>query len=456
MATSVDTLKAAAREHLWLAFSRADALADEDEPTILVRGEGSRVMDSDGRSYIDGIAALEAMVVGHGRAELAEAAERQLRELAFVDLFRYTSVPAVELAARLADLAPGDLSRVFFTPGGSEAVEVALGIARRYHALHGRPGKQKVVTRSGAFHGTTLGAALADGNYWSTRTEDYAGPSPIRRVAPAPACPLCDYGKASRHLACPHRIEELILTEGADTVAAVIVDPAASAIAVAAPPPSYLRELREVCDRHDVLLVVDEVITGFGRTGRWFCCEHSGVEPDLMTVSKALSSGYAPVGATLVSRAVADAFTGGPETALRYGHTYGGHPGACAVALANLDLIEREGLVEAAAREGTYLLDALRGLEGHPTLWDVRGLGMLVGVELAADETGRLFDDPGAVGTAVRRRCKANGLITLPLHPGSVMLFAPPLTTTRAELDELVAIFDTSLREVERELGIRS
>jgi len=268
---------------LWLPFSRVDDLAADDGPTILVSGEGSRVTDIDGRVYIDGIAALEAMVVGHGRVELAEVAEQQLRELAFIDVFRYTSVPAIELATRLAELAPGSLSRVYFTPGGAEAVEVALSLARQYFALQGKHSKQKVITRSGAFHGTTIGAALADGNYWSTRTDAYSGPSAIRRIAPAPACPKCNFGKASRHLACPHKIEEVIIAERPETVAAVIVDPAATAIAVGVPPASYMQELREICDRLNVLVVVDEIITGFGRTGRWFCSEHSGVIPDIMT-----------------------------------------------------------------------------------------------------------------------------------------------------------------------------
>lgn len=448
-----EALKQAARAHLWLPFTRGDEMEAEDGPTILVSGEGCRVVDADGRSYIDGIAALEAMVVGHGRTELVDVAAAQLQELAFLDVFRYASVPAIDLAERLAALAPGSLSRVHFTPGGAEAVEVALKLARRYFALRGEHTRQKVITRSGAFHGTTAGAMAADGNYWSTRTDDYEGPSSIRRIAAPPACPKCDFGKVSRHLACPHKIEELIVAERPETVAAVIVDPAATSIAVGVTPPSYLSELREICDRFGVLLVVDEIITGFGRTGRWFCCEHSDVVPDLMTVSKGLSSGYMPIGAAIVKDEIAAVFAGDPDGVFRHGHTYGAHPVACAVSLANIAILEREGLVESAEEMGSYLLERLRGLEHHPTFWDARGLGLLAGVELVADRSGRLFPDPGAFGTALRKRCKANGLITLPLHPGNVMFFAPPLTISRAEIDEMVEIFDRSLTETEQELA---
>jgi adenosylmethionine-8-amino-7-oxononanoate aminotransferase len=453
--TTYDTgaLQRAAQSHLWLPFTGIDDLEPGEGPTILVGGEGCRVTDSDGKSYIDGIGALEAMALGHGRADLVDVATIQLRQLAFLDVFRYASVPAIELAERLASLAPGSLSRVHFTPGGAEAVEVALKIATQYFQLRGESTRRKVITRSGAFHGTTGWSTLADGNYWSTRTEIYEGPSSLRRIAAPPACPLCDFGKANRHLACPHKIEEVILAERANTVAAVIVDPAATAIAVAVPPPSYLRELREICDRHGVLLVVDEIITGFGRTGRLFCCEYSDVVPDVMTVSKALSSGYMPIGAAIIKEEIAAAFAGTAEGKFRHGHTYGAHPVACAVALENISIIEREGLVERAAEMGAYLLESLRGLEHHPTFWDARGLGLLAGVELVADSSGRLFRDPAAFGTALRKRCTANGLITLPLHPGNVMFFTPPLTISRSEIDELVEIFDQSLTETERRLG---
>jgi putrescine aminotransferase len=243
------------------------------------------------------------------------------------------------------------------------------------------------------------------------------------------------------------------VAERPETVAAVVIDPAATAIAVAVPPPQYLRDVRAICDRYGVLLVVDEIITGFGRTGRLFCSEHSGVTPDFMTISKGLSSGYAPLGATILTEEIARVFLDAPDAAFAHGHTYGGHPVACAVALENLAIIEGEHLALRAAAEGSYLLDGLKSLSSHSTFWDARGLGLLAGVELVADRDGTQFENPGAVGTALRKRCKANGLITLPLHPGAVMFVAPPLTVTHAEIDDLIAILDRSLTEVERELG---
>lgn len=453
--TQFDTerLRRSANAHLWSAFS-SPAPAGEGEPTILVRGDGVRVVDSEGRAYIDGVSALEAMVVGHGRSELVAAASQQMEELAFLDLFRYASAPAIELAERLARITPGDLSRVFFTPGGAEADEVAIKIARQYHRLCGEPDRQKVITRGGAFHGSTFGAMALDGNYWATRNHLYETAPSARCIVPPSTCLECDFGAASRHLPCPHRIEETIVTERPETIAAVVVDPAATAIAVAVPPPEYLVHLREVCDRHGVLLIADEVITGFGRTGKLFCCEHSGVTPDLMTTSKGLSSGYAPLGATIVTERVTQVFLDAPGAVFAHGHTYGGHPVACAVALENLAIIEREDLVSRASEQGEYLLDGLRSLSSHPTFWDARGLGLLAGLEVVADRNGKNFPQPGIVGTAIRKRCKANGLITLPLHPGAVMFIAPPLTITREDIDDIVDILDRSLAEVERELGM--
>jgi adenosylmethionine-8-amino-7-oxononanoate aminotransferase len=452
LAPAYDTaaLKRSARQHLWLAFSRWDELEAEDGPTVLVGGKGCRVFDSDGRSYLDGISALEAMVAGHGRQELIDAATEQLRQLAFLDVFRYASVPAIALAERLAALAPGSLSRVHFTPGGSEADETAIKVARQYFYLRGEPRRQKVITRAGAFHGVTFGAMGLDGNYFATRNYMFEPGVPFCRIAPAPACPRCDFGKAGRHLACPHKIEEIILAERPETVAAVVVDPAATSIAVAIPPPTYMMQLREICDRYGVLLVADEIITGFGRTGRMFCCEHSGVVPDIMTISKGLSSGYMPIGAAIVKEEIASAFSGRPEATLSHGQTYGGHPVACAVALENIGLIERERLPTRAAEMGMYLLEGLQSLHDHPSFWDARGIGLLTGLELVADRaTGRIFSQPAAFGTALRKRCRDRGLLTLILHPGNVLFLAPPLVITRSEIDEMIKIVDEALAEVE-------
>jgi len=451
-----DALQETAADHLWMPFSPSKS-AGYNQPPILVHALGSRVTDSTGKQYIDGLAALEAMLVGHGRRELIEAASAQMQAVAFVDVFRYTSEPAIMLAGVLADMLPAPLSRVFYTPGGAEAVEVALKMARQYHLVSGQPNRKKVITRAGSFHGCTYGAMEVDGNYWATRNYLYEPAPDAGRIVPPFACPQCDFGKATRLLACPHAIEQVLLTERPETVAAVVVDPAATAIGVSVPPPDYMRELARICRRYGVLLIVDEVITGFGRTGKFFCIDYSGVDPDMVTLSKGLTSGYAPLGATVVSEKISEALESPADGRFAHGHTFGGHPVACAVALANLNIIHEEGLVERSRLLGEELLERMRAaLQHHRTVWDIRGLGLLAGIELAHDENGTPFSNPGEVGTMVRHECRANGLITLPLHPGSVMFFAPPLVITADEMDEMVEIFARSLSEVERKLGYGS
>jgi adenosylmethionine-8-amino-7-oxononanoate aminotransferase len=441
----VTALKQAAREHLWMPFTQlADVIAD-DGPRVICRADGCRLYDIEGRSYIDGVSALEAMVAGHGRRELLEAAVRQYEQVAFIDLFRYAAPSQIELAAKLAEIAPGDLDRVFFTPGGGEAVEVAIKIARQYHILNGQPSRYKVITRHGAYHGSNYGAMTVDGNYHATRNYLFQ-PESFGRIAPAPK-PGCGAEHA-------REIEETILRENPATVSAVHLDPMNTALWVAIPDNEFMRELRRVCDRYGVLLIADEIITGFGRTGKMFAVEHSGVVPDLMTMSKGLSSGYAPIGAAIVRKPIADAFTGDAERTFRHGHTYSGHPVACAVALENIRVIEREGLAARAADSGAYLLERLQALDQHPTFGGARGKGMLLGLELVTDRaTGATSNPPGKIALAFRLACRDLGLILLPIHPGNVMLIAPPLNMERADMDELVAIIDRTLTRVDAQFA---
>jgi putrescine aminotransferase len=251
-------------------------------------------------------------------------------------------------------------------------------------------------------------------------------------------------------LTCADDLERVIVEEAAETVAAVIVDPCSTASAVSIPPPGYLPRLRQICDQYGVLLIADEVITGFGRTGKMFACEHWGLIPDIMTVSKGLSSGYMPIGATIVKEEIAQVFLESPEGILSHGQTYGGHPVACAVALKNIELIEREGLAEQAAEKGVYLLEGLRSLSHHPTFGDVRGLGLLCGLEFVHDKaTRRLPDNPRRAGYCMRTLCRDQGLITLTLHPGNVLFLAPPLTISHAEIDQMVSMIDRALSAYE-------
>jgi adenosylmethionine-8-amino-7-oxononanoate aminotransferase len=443
----VQSIKERARKHLWMPFTQMSDVIADDGPRVIVRAEGSYLYDLEGRRYIDGVSALEAMVAGHGRQELAEAALRQYEQVAFIDLFRYASLPQIELAAKLAEITPESLSVVVFTPGGGEAVEVAIKIARQYHYMRGDVSRYKVITRHGAYHGSNYGAMTVDGNYHATRNYIFQ-PESFGRIAPAPPIP-CGVDHA-------RQIEETILRENPDTVSAVHLDPMNTAIRVAIPDDEFLPALREVCDKYGVLLIDDEIITGFGRTGKMFACQHSGVVPDMMTLSKGLSSGYIPIGATVVKQEIADAFLGGAEKMFRHGHTYGGHPVACAVALENIRLIERDGLPERAAESGRYLLEQLQGLGGHhPCVGGVRGKGMLLGLELVLDKvTGETTNPPGKIALTFRLACRDLGLILLPVHPGNVMLIAPPLNMPRAEIDELIAIIDQALLLTEKLYGL--
>jgi adenosylmethionine-8-amino-7-oxononanoate aminotransferase len=428
--SETDRLQELAQRHLWMPYSPAVC-----EPVpVLTRAEGVRVKDSEGNWYLDGIGSLEACAIGHGVSEMARTMARQAETLEFLDVFRYTSEPAVELATELARLTPGSLSRVQFCAGGSEAVETAMKIARQYQRLRGEGGRFKVVSRRGAYHGCTYGAMAIDGNYWSTQTALYE--------------PLPPFGRFVEDPRSGEQLEAMIVNEGAETVAAVIVDPAGTAMGVQFPPDHYLPEVRAICDRHGVLLIVDEVLTGFGHTGRMFCVEHFGIVPDIMTLSKALSSGYLPIGATVVREEVASLFSGSPEGILYHGQTFGGHPIACAVALENLRILERDQLVARAASVGEYFGAQLETKVSRlPFCAEVRGKALLRGIEIQR-APGKPFPDRGEIGRQLRLKARDLGLITLTLHPGDTLFLAPPLIISESELDEMVAILARTIEEV--------
>ncbi len=358
-------------------------------PPVLVGAEGTYMVDSDGNRYLDGVSALEACVAGHIRPELADAAYEQMQRLEFLDVFRYASPPAIELAARLAEITPGSLQRVHFTPGGSEAVETAIKIAKQYHMIvRGDKKRYKVITREGAYHGCTFGAMAVDGEYFGTQIHFYDPLPPFGRTSPPPyhyRCQHCAKEDAC-NLTCVDDIEQVILHEDPETIAAIIMDPCATASAVSIPPDGYMQRVRALCDTYGILFIMDEIISGFARTGKMFASEHWDVVPDIMTVSKGLSSGYMPIGAAIAKEEIADVFKGHPQGVLSHGQTYGGHPVACAVALANIELIEREDLPAQAARKGTLLMEGLRALSHHKSYGDVRGLGLLVGLEFVHDQ----------------------------------------------------------------------
>ena len=435
---AVDTsLQELAKRHLWMHFSRMGPYLDGAKIPIVVRGEGCYVYDERDNRYLDGLSALFCVNAGHGRSELAEAAARQMEELDFYTLWSYAHPRAIELAARLASLAPGDLNRVFFTSGGSEAVESALKLARNYHRMNGKGQKHKTIAREIAYHGTSLGALSATGI-----TDLRAQFEPL---APGgchvPNTNVYRWPEDREPLWAADAIEERIVFEGPDTVAAVILEPVQNAGGCFVPPDGYFQRVREICNRYDVLMISDEVICAWGRLGYWFGCERFDYVPDIVTVAKALTSAYAPMGALIASDRVAEPFMEG-DASFAHGFTFAGHPVAAAVAMANLDLFEQEDLCgHVLAKEGEFR-DMLESLRELPIVGDVRGAGYFQAIELVKDkDTKKGFSDEesedllrGFLSGELYRR----GLICRADDRGDpVIQLAPPLIAGSEQFEEI-------------------
>ena len=448
-----EVLREAGEAHVWMHGSSWRALARETDKRILVEGQGCIVKDVDGNEYIDALAGLWLVNVGHGRKEIAEAMAAQAGTLAYGSSMQTTTVPAIQLATLLSDITPGDLSTVFFCSGGSEAVESAVKIARQYQHLAGHPKRLKIIGRRGSYHGATYGAMSVSGT--RQLSEPYYSPfmSGTMHVAP-PYCYRCDYRHTypSCDVYCVEAIEQLINYEGAQTVAAVIAEPVSASCGIVVPPPEYLPRLREICDRHGVLLIVDEVINGFGRTGKMFASEHWGLVGDIMTIAKGLSSGYAPIAATICRPKVAEVFTTESGKKLSHLLTFGGQAVACAAALENIAIIQREGLVENSAVQGAYLLEQLQGLKAsHPTIGDVRGIGLLAAVELVQSREGKeKFAPDGEEVSTLNTLLMERGLLTRATH---MIMLSPPLCISRAEVDRVVEIIDSTLTAFEKQFS---
>ncbi|HET6816413.1 MAG TPA: aspartate aminotransferase family protein [Mycobacteriales bacterium] len=389
-----DGLQAAARRHLWMHFTRLSSYDDHDIP-VIVRGDGAYVWDSRGKRYLDGLSGLFVTQVGHGRQELADAAGKQAATLGYFPLWSYAHPTAVELAERLAGYAPGDINRVFFTTGGSEAVESAWKLARQYFRLMGQPGRYKVISREIAYHGTTMGALSVTGLAAIKAPFEPLVPGSIR-VANT------DFYRAPEHLRDDHEgfgrwaaddIERRILMEGPESVAAVFLEPVQNSGGCYPPPPGYFQRVREICDRYGVLLVSDEVICAFGRLGHWFGAERYGYQPDMITVAKGMTSGYAPIGALLASDRLIEPFLHGTSSFL-HGITFAGHPVSSAVAIANLDVFEREGLLAHVRENEPKFRESLERLCELPIVGEIRGDGYFYGIELVKDKSTReTFND---------------------------------------------------------------
>lgn len=431
-----------AADHLWMHFTRMASFTTKPVP-IVERGEGVYIYDSNGRRYLDALSGLFVVQAGYGRDEIADAADKQMRKLAYFPIWSYATPPAIELADRLAALAPGDLNKVFFSSGGGESVETAWKVAKQYFKLTGEPHKTKVISRAVAYHGTTQGALSITGVPNFKHAFEPLVPGSHR-------VPNTDFYRAPDHLAedektfglwAANRVEEAILAEGPDSIAAVFVEPVQNAGGSIPPPPGYFERLREICDAYDVLLVSDEVICAYGRLGTMFGCEKFDYQPDIITTAKGLTSGYAALGAAIISDRIFEPFSTG-TTSFAHGYTFGGHPVACATALANLDLFEKEDLLGNVLRNEDAFRTTLDKLRDLPIVGDVRGNGYFWSVELVKNQaTKEPFtpDDcerilrgvvaPGMWEAGVYCRADDRG--------NAVVQFAPPLICGQAEFDEI-------------------
>jgi len=382
------TLDQQARRHMWGHFTRMSAVQRDGLPMI-VRGEGAYVWDDKGNRYLDALSGLFTVNIGHGRNELAEAAAAQSRTLSYFPLWNFATEPAVRLASRLADLAPGDLNRVFFTSGGGEAVESAWKLAVQYFAATGQPTRRKVISRDFAYHGTTLGALSITGIPALREPFEPLLPTALKvRNTNRYRCTSCSQAAACT-LDCADDIERLILAEGPETVAMVIMEPVQNTGGALTPPEGYWRRVREICDRHGVLLVSDEVICAFGRLGHMFGCDRYDYVPDMITFAKGVTSGYAPLGGVLVSDRVAAPFVEDEGRMYMHGLTFGGHPVSCAVALANIDILENEDICGNVLRNEPLFDDVMAELATLPIVGDVRGSGYFRVAELVRDKDTR-------------------------------------------------------------------
>jgi adenosylmethionine-8-amino-7-oxononanoate aminotransferase len=451
---SPEALQEQAKRHLWMHFARLGAFEAGAKVPIIARGEGCYVWDADGKRYLDGLSALFCCNIGHGRTDVAQAGADQAAELDFFTVWSYAHPRAIELAAKLAELAPGDINRVFFTSGGSEAVESAIKLVRQFHKLNGKPNKTKVIARETAYHGTSLGALMATGITGLRQPFEPFTPggchvpnTNVYRMAPG-------YGVET----LADAIEQRIVFEGPDTVAAVFLEPVQNAGGCFTPPEGYFQRVREICDAHDVLLVSDEVICAFGRLGEWFGAQRYDYQPDIITTAKGITSAYAPMGAMLVSDRIAEPFLDGTNSFV-HGFTFAGHPMACAVALANIAVFENEGILENVRENEPGLRAMLEGLRDIPIVGDVRGAGYFHALELVADqETRRRFERPqveellrGFLGPELFRR----GLIARADDRGDpVVQLAPPLIAGPDEWAEIEAVLRPALTEASERMGV--
>ncbi|MBN1224420.1 MAG: aspartate aminotransferase family protein [Candidatus Aminicenantes bacterium] len=436
---------------IWMDFRQMQEF--EQNPVIVCEGNGIKVKTIDGREFIDAISGAVVTGIGYSNEKVKEAIKKQTDELCWWPVLHATTPPALNLARLITELLPGDLNTAFLLSGGSEATECAMKMARQYHIQTGNPLKTKIVSRYWSYHGSTKGALSASGVSDKYKFDPFlAGHIHIF----PPYCYRCPFKQSPEEcdLECALALEQVIRYEGRDTVSAVIVDPVLAAVGILVPPKEYYRRIREICHKTDVLLVFDEVLTGFGRTGSLFACNHYDVVPDIICLGKGISGGYQPLAATVACDKVVRAFRGknADNVAFMHGNTFGGHPIACAAGTAAIEELLRLNLVENSRIMGSYLREeCLRLQEKYAFIGDVRGLGLLVGIEMVQDKNRKtLFPSKKALVPKLIAKAMERGIITRGSH--HVWHLAPPLIITKTEIDEVVEILDNCMSEIQQEL----
>ncbi len=447
-------LQALDAAHHMHPFTAGDELAEKGV-RIMKSAKGVTLTDTEGNTYIDAMSGLWCVNIGYGRHELADAASAQMKELPYYNTFFQTShVPVIKLSAKLAELAPGDLNHVFYAGSGSEANDTNIRLVRHYWSAKGKPDKKVIISRKNAYHGSTLGGASLGGMTPMHAQGGLPIPDVVHIDQPHWYEEGGDMDREAFGLERARQLEAKIAELGENRVAAFIAEPIQGAGGIVFPPDSYWPEIKRICDAHDILLIADEVICGFGRTGKWFGSETVGIQPDIMTIAKGLSSGYAPIGGSIVSDEIAHTVARAGD--FNHGYTYSGHPVAAAVALENLRIIEEEGLVENAGKvTAPYLAEKWATLADHPLVGEARSLGLLATIALTPDKATRakFTGDTGAVGLICREHCFANGLVMR--HVGDRMIIAPPLVITKAEIDQVIEratkALDATLADAKRD-----
>ncbi|MBG93594.1 MAG: aspartate aminotransferase family protein [Chloroflexi bacterium] len=443
-----------ALNHLWVQTQQYNDLATENGLIFIEKGHGIYLENMEGKKYIDAMSGLWVVAVGHGRNELGKIAEKQISELAFANPFAYATPPAVDLASKLAELTPSNINKFFFVNSGSEAVETAIRMAKQYHYNNGDSKRYKVISRIGSYHGTTMGALSVNGSPMLNR-------APFEPLLPGIVhVPNTNgFGEIKNEktglddMFWARYTEERIKFERPETIAAFIAEPISTSNGSHVPSKEYWEHIRKITQEHGILLIHDEVINGFGRTGKWFASEHFGVEPDLLTMAKQLSSGYAPIAAVGVSDQVAEGFVGEKEDSFVGGTTWGANPVSCAIALGNLEILESERLPQNSATTGEYLKTQLEKLKNdHPIVSDTRGIGLMHSIDLLRNpETGEDFKPEDNIAKRMPQLLLDAGILS---RAGNSIQVAPPLVINREEIDELVDGIDQAIGIFEDEIGV--